>query len=119
MSGEIPPRIEHFRFGRVVIDGQVFQNDLIVFPHGVNESWSRGDSHLLSSQDLEAVIEMAPQSLIIGTGVFRSMKVPPEALQRAEAEGIEVLVLGSSRACEEYNRRRLQQRTVLAMHLTC
>jgi hypothetical protein len=47
------------------------------------------------------------------------MKVPAETLARAEAAGIEVLILASSRAWDEYNRRRLKERTVLAMHLTC
>jgi hypothetical protein len=119
MSIGTPPRIEGFRFGRIVIDGQAFQRDLIVFPDGVKENWSREDSHLLAADDLDPLIKMSPETLIIGAGVFRSMKVPAETLARAEAAGIEVLILASSRAWDEYNRRRLKERTVLAMHLTC
>lgn len=119
MTTRMPPQIDRFRFGRVVIDGQVFQRDLVVFPNGVRINWSRDDSHLLSVQDIDIVLEMAPQTLIIGTGVFKSMKVPPEALTNVNAAGIEVLILGSQQACDEYNRRRMEERTVLAVHLTC
>jgi hypothetical protein len=119
MSDDSPPRIERFRFGRVVIDGKVFQRDLIVFPGGVKENWSREDSHLLLPDDLDPLIEMASKTLIIGTGVFRLMKVPGVTLSRAEAAGIKLLVLVSSQACDEYNRCRLKERTVLAMHLNC
>ncbi len=119
MSDDKTPRIERFRFGRVVIDGIAFQRDLIVFPGGVKENWSREDSHLLVADDLDPLIEMSPKILIIGTGVFRSMKIPAETRSKAEEAGIEMLILTSSRACDEYNRRRLKERTVLAVHLTC
>jgi hypothetical protein len=119
MNAGTPPQIDRFRFGRVVIDGRVFQRDLIVFPDGAIDNWSRDDSHFLSAEDIDIVLEMKPKTIIIGTGVFKSMKVPAEALVNIRAAGIEVLIRSSPRACDEYNQRRLVERTVLAIHLTC
>lgn len=119
MNETLPPRVESFRFGRIIIDGRNYRRDLIIFPEGVNEDWSRVESHRLSVQDLAAVFEKAPQALIIGTGVFGSMKVAPETLSKLESQGIETLVFSSPDACDEYNRRREQERIALAIHLTC
>ncbi len=119
MSSATPPLVESFRFGRIFIDGRQYRRDVIVFPDGVQENWVRGESHLLLVQDLGAVFERAPRTLVIGTGVFGSMKVAPETPHRLETEGIEGVVLPSAEACDEYNRRREQERTALAIHLTC
>jgi hypothetical protein len=114
-----PPRVESFRFGRIIIDGQTYRRDVIIFPGGVKEDWSRDESHLLSVRDLETVFENAPQTLIIGTGVLGSMKVAPETLGKLEDAGIEALAFSTPDACDEYNRRREQERIALAIHLTC
>jgi hypothetical protein len=117
---EIPsPRVDSFRFGRIVIDGRHYRRDVIIFPGGVKDDWSRVESHRLSTQDLAAVFEKVPQTLIIGTGVFGSMKVAPETLSNMKSQGIEALAFSSPDACEEYNRRREQERIALAIHLTC
>ncbi len=119
MNANAPPLVERFRFGRITIDGREYRRDLIIFPDGVQEAWRRGESHLLSVKDLAPVFRKAPRTLIIGTGVLGSMKVPVETLSELEAGGIKVQTLSSSEACKEYNRRRTQGSTALAIHLTC
>jgi hypothetical protein len=114
-----PPRVDGFRFGRITIDGKDYRRDMIIFPDGVDLTWSREASHLLDKADLNAVFDRGLQALIVGTGVFGSMAVAPAALESLRAAQVEVLLLRSGAACEEYNRRRVQQSTVLAIHLTC
>ena len=113
------PQIDDYRFGRVVIDGNEYRQDLILFPSGVQERWDRGESHLLSMSDLATVLENPPQVLIIGTGYWGSMKVPDEVLRELESRAVEPMILKSKQACEAYNQQTEQVHVVLAIHLTC
>ncbi|MGD8813844.1 MAG: MTH938/NDUFAF3 family protein [Anaerolineales bacterium] len=113
------PKIDAYRFGRLVVDGIAYDRDLILFPNGVQEDWSRQESHLLSIFDLSNILEDQPQVLIIGTGYWGSMKVPEEVLKELENRGIEPMILKSKQACAAYNQRFEQAHVVLAIHLTC
>jgi pimeloyl-ACP methyl ester carboxylesterase len=51
------PRIEGYRFGRIVVDGEEQTRDVIVLPDRVVTNWWRADGHKLVLADLEAVLE--------------------------------------------------------------
>jgi hypothetical protein len=50
-------RLEDYRFGHVVVDGEVHERDLIVLPDRVVGGWWRREGHELVLEDLEDVLD--------------------------------------------------------------
>jgi hypothetical protein len=113
------PLIDSYTFGRIVVDGQIYLRDLIIYPDRVAENWRREEGHSLSSADVAEVIEARPDVLVIGRGVFHRLNVPAETLAALRNAGIEVIAEPTDRACETYNRLREARRVVTALHLSC
>ena len=113
------PEIESYRFGHLVVDGQVHQRDLIILPGRVLGGWWRKQGHVLHTEDLEAVFEASPDLLVVGQGASGLMEVAPETAQALEAAGIELVAQHTEKACQTYNRLREQSPVAAALHLTC
>jgi hypothetical protein len=62
------PRIEAYRFGRVVVDGEKQARDVIVLPDRTVANWWRSDGHELTLADLDDVLQELPEVLLVGTG---------------------------------------------------
>jgi hypothetical protein len=71
------PRIEGYRFGHVVVDGEEQTRDVIVLPDRVLTGWWRADGHRLVLTDLDDVIEELPERLVVGTGAYAQMRPDP------------------------------------------
>jgi hypothetical protein len=113
------PKIESYRFGRIVIDGETYQKDVIIFPEGVQPNWWREQGHSLSLDDLKDVLAARPKTLILGTGTFGRMQIPAETLTKIKAAGIEVVAHKTEKACQVYNERKDEGNVIAAFHLTC
>lgn len=113
------PRIESYRFGRIKVDGQVYDRDLILTPDEVVSGWWRAEGHSLTADDLVKALAAKPRVLVIGTGSFGRMRVPDETRECLQASGIGVIAQSTDTACETYNRLCQVQRVVAALHLTC
>ena len=113
------PAVESYTFGRIVVDGQQYLRDLIIYPDGVAADWRREEGHSLSPADLTGVIEARPEVLVIGRGVFARVAVPAETLTALRAAGIEVIAEPTGRACKTYNRLRETRRVIAALHISC
>jgi hypothetical protein len=112
--------VEHYKFGRVVVDGRAYTSDVIVWPEGVDDTWWRAEGHRLARQDLEPILNKAPDVIIIGTGAQGTMRVPPEVRDYMEEQCDEVHVEATEQACGLYNELSGgTQRVVAALHLTC
>lgn len=111
--------IEDYSFGRIVIDGQTYTDDVIIYPERVDDTWWREEGHRLKVADIEEVIEAAPEVLVVGTGAHGRVSIEPEVKQRLEEEGIELLSAPTEEACETYNDLCGEKKAVAALHLTC
>ncbi len=112
--------IEHYEFGKAVINGETYTSDVIVWPEGVDDSWWRVEGHSLCREDLKPVLSKSPDILIIGTGVLGAMKVPQEIVPYMVAHCREVHVERTDLAVEIYNKLVGRPgRVVAALHLTC
>ncbi|RMF90680.1 MAG: hypothetical protein D6733_03165 [Methanobacteriota archaeon] len=111
--------IDSYRFGRIVIDGEEYTSDVIVYQDRVDGGWWRREGHTLRKEDLKDVLEGSPRLLIIGTGAYGRMKVPDETRRFIESRGIELQILKTGEACEAYNRLPDKEGAVAALHLTC
>jgi hypothetical protein len=111
-------RIDNYSFGKIVIAGKTYSNDLIIFPFGIKENWRRKQGHLLQVEDLEDVFNYKPRKLIIGRGYLGVMKVDNKVIDKCNELGIELITEISSKACDIFNKEKSED-TVLAVHLTC
>ena len=66
-------RLDGYRFGRVLVDGEEHTKDVIVLPNRVVGDWWRRDGHSLVLEDLEDVLDELPERLILGTGAYGRM----------------------------------------------
>jgi hypothetical protein len=113
------PHIESYRFGRVVVDGQVHKKDLIILPDRVVGGWWRGEGHALHPADLELVFDAQPEVLVVGQGADGLMQVTPETQQALQAAGIQLIARPTGDACRVYNELSPRQSVAAALHLTC
>jgi hypothetical protein len=111
--------INSYEFGLVVINGQHYTSDVIIFPDRVRDNWGRRGGHQLCVEDLAEVIAESPEVLIIGTGAMGLVKVLPEVKPSLEAQGIKLIAEASDQACQTYNQLCHSQGVVAALHLTC
>ncbi|HEX9416274.1 MAG TPA: MTH938/NDUFAF3 family protein [Gaiellaceae bacterium] len=112
------PRIEGYRFGRVVVDGEEQTRDVIVLPDRVVTNWWRAEGHRLVLADLDDVLEELPQNLLLGTGAHGQLRPDPEALEQLRERGVDVEALPTDEAVRRYGELD-PRRTAAALHLTC
>lgn len=62
-------RVEHYSFGRIVVDGREEQTDVILLPDRTVSHWWRRQGHELVIGDLAEVLPELPERLLIGTGM--------------------------------------------------
>ncbi len=113
-------RIDRYRFGEIVIDGDLQRKDVILTPAGIHPNWWRTEGHALSLQDLRAVLDAPPRVLVVGTGAAGRMR-PNAGLEAAlAAHGIALEAMPTARAVERFNQLAEQGELVAAaLHLTC
>lgn len=112
-------KIEHYSFGRIIINGKTFNSDVIIYPSRIDSSWWRKEGHRLSIKDLDDVIKAQPDILIVGTGAYGAMKVPKETISYLESKGIKVQVDLTKNAVEIFNKLQSERKVIAAFHLTC
>lgn len=96
--------IDSYDFGKIVIDGKEYREDVIIWPDHVDCPWWRVKGHNLALEDISEVIKAKPEVLIVGTGYSGIMKVSEEVKNYIEAQGIKVIIEHSKKACELYNK---------------
>ena len=113
--------IENYDFGKIVIDGISYTNDVIICADKVKGDWWRKSGHYLQLVDIKDVIEEEePELVVIGTGKFGVMRVSPEVKQYLENKGIDYVMKSSGKAVDIYNQNRQKtDKVVGAFHLTC
>lgn len=111
-------KINNYKFGKIEIDGEIYKNDVIIFPQYVKSEWWRARGHFLQVQDLKDVFKLRPKKLIIGKGYHGFMSVSKEVKQKAEELDINLVAEKSKEACKLYNKEENKDDVVLAIHLT-
>jgi len=120
MCGVVRTLIESYDFGRIVIGGIAYTEDVIIIGDKVQSNWWRKDGHALHISDLqEALSRFTPETVIVGTGYFGMMRVPRETREYFEAKGIQFLAEATKKACELFNSFPKSKRTLAGLHLTC
>ena len=112
--------IDSYKFGEIVIDGQIYSSDLIIFPGRVDASWWRAKGHELAEVDLESVLADPPEVLVVGTGRYGRLSVLPDTERVLTEHGVQLVAQPTKVACQMYNEQvQAGKRTIAALHLTC
>jgi len=113
-------KIESYKFGNIVINGQEYTTDVIIYHDRVDASWWRNEEHRLIPEDVKDILDAQPDILIIGTGYAGVLIVPKEIAGHIASLGIEVRIEKTSRAVELYNSfLGTKKYAIAALHLTC
>jgi hypothetical protein len=111
-------RIDHYEFGRIVVDGRLETRDLIVLPDRVVRNWWRRDGHALVLDDLVEVLDELPSHLVVGTGADGRMRPEPEVVWQLQQRGVTVEALPTGQAVRRFGELD-PARAAAALHLTC
>jgi hypothetical protein len=111
-------QLRDYSFGRIIVDGEEHDRDLIVLPGRVVANWWRRDGHSLALEDLREVESELPEKLILGAGAHGRLHPPAAVLEELKRRGIDVEVLHTGDAVRRYGELD-EQRTAAALHLTC
>jgi hypothetical protein len=107
-------RIDHYEFGRIVVDGRQETSDLIIL---VRNCWRR-EGHALVLHDLGEVLDELPSHLVVGTGADGRMRPDPDTIQQLRERGVSVETLPTGQAVRRFGQLD-PARTAAALHLTC
>lgn len=115
-------RIDRFAFGSIRVDGDVFDEDVVidrgeVRPRKKKPSRRFRDEYGHTPLSLEEKIPWQCARLVIGTGVEGALPVMPAVLEEAERRGIEVTVLRTEKAIRLL--RHAAPETNAVLHITC
>jgi hypothetical protein len=113
------PKIDKYKFGQIVIDGEIHNKDVIILPERVIAGWWRREGHALQPEDLEVLLEHSLDVLCVGQGAYGRMRVTAAAREALKAAGIELVSEDTESACQRYNQLREQCKAAAALHLTC
>jgi hypothetical protein len=112
--------IENYGFGQMLINGEKYNSDLIIFADHIYDNWWRKEGHNLCIDDVKEIINKKPDILIIGTGFYGLMKVSEDLIKYIKSAGIEQVIIKKTRdAGEEYNKLYKNKNIIAAFHLTC
>ena len=113
--------IDHYEFGRIVIDGREERRDVILIGPTMHPNWWRREGHQLVLADLEPVLDAEPDVLVVGTGDSGNMKPAPGLDAELRARGIGLEALPTAQAVRRINvlAGRGESRWAAALHLTC
>jgi hypothetical protein len=111
--------IDSYEFGRIVVDGRAYSQDIILLVDGIQDSWWRQEGHRLQIPDVAGALAAQPEVLIVGKGQPGKMQVDPELAAYLQENRIELIEVPTDQACTAYNELAGKRRVVAALHLTC
>lgn len=88
--------------GYVSINGQRFERSLIVLPDRILSDWAPASFDALAPGHLDALVEIAPEVVLLGTGA--QLRFPRPEITRALVEArIGLEVMDAQAACRTFN----------------
>ena len=117
-EGSTAIAITHFSFGKIVVDGRTFEDDIVIFADGTVRNWTAHISHVIQLVDIKALMNGPVTALIIGVGTDKKCSVSNEIKAYASKKKIKITILDTYEAVKQFN---ASEKAGLAacFHLTC
>ena len=118
------PKIDSTKFGSITIEGEKFENDVLIRLDGGVEKRKKklskaiyGTSHTISLDEAKHLYQDGAEKLIIGTGQTDQVKLSDEAEEFFKKKKCRVKLLPTPEAIRAWNKA---EGSVLGMfHVTC
>lgn len=113
--------IQEYGFGKMVINGETYEQDLIITPQQVIPDWWREKVHHLHLNDIRKVLEnQKPDVLVVGKGQFGMLSIGNEVIEYIHEHNISLQHKKTGKAAQIFNKLYHEGKNVVgAFHLTC
>jgi hypothetical protein len=96
--------ITEFSFGRIVANGQTFNNDIKIVQGIPVPDWWRKSGHSVEIEDVQDVLDADPEILIIGKGQPGYMRITDSLRRHLQKNDIKLIEEPTSDAVKTFNR---------------
>jgi hypothetical protein len=118
------PHIDRTNFGSITIDGEIFEQDVIIRLDGKVKKRKKklskavyGTSHIISRDEAEHVYEEGAERLIIGSGQNGMVELSEEAAAYFQQQGCKVDLRPTEEAKSAWNEAK--GAVIGLFHITC
>lgn len=112
--------ITDFSFGKIVVNGKTYSDDIKIVRGRVISDWWRKRGHRVDVEDIADILESGPDIVVIGKGSPGLMKTSSHLRESLEANNIVLIEKKTSKAIEVFNKLFQEGRKVAAgLHITC
>jgi len=95
--------ITHYSFGKIVVDGKTYENDIVIFPDRTVQNWQASINHSIRLIDTKALMTGPVNKLIIGIGFNNGCSVTDDIVEYAVSKNIELHILDTREAVKLFN----------------
>jgi hypothetical protein len=112
--------ITDFSFGKIVVNGKTYKNDIKIVDGRVISEWWRRSGHRVEVEDITDVLEAEPEVVVIGKGSPGLLKSTASLRDYLAGSHIELIEKKTSEAIHVFNRLFQQGKKVAAgFHISC
>jgi hypothetical protein len=112
--------ITEFSFGKIVVNGKTYTNDIKIVNGQVISEWWRQSGHRVAVEDMTDVLAAEPEVVVIGKGSPGLLKSTASLRDHLTANHIELIEKKTSVAIDVFNGLLQQGRKVAAgFHISC
>ena len=109
-----------FSFGRLVVDGQICNNDIKIVNGKLVPDWWRKSGHTVEIEDVQDIIDSDSVILVIGKGQPGYMRVTESLREHLGKNNIKLIVEQTSDAIQTFSRLMQEGKQVSGgFHLGC
>jgi len=117
-AGSKGPAITSYSFGKMIVDGKTYTNELQILPNGTVKKWSPNDPHYILPADIEEIVSSSIKTLIIGNGANGEAAIPDETIKFIKAKSITVHIMNTHEAVKLFNESSKEAMGAI-FHLNC
>ncbi len=118
-SGGIDMNLE-FSFGRIVVDGQICNNDIKIVSGKLVSVWWRKSGHIVEVEDVQDILDSDSMILVVGKGQPGYMRVTESLQEHLKKNDIELIVEPTSDAIKIFSRLMQEGKRVSGgFHVGC
>jgi len=112
--------ITEFSFGKIVVNGKTYKNDIKIFNGQVIPDWWRKSGHRVTVEDMTDVLEAEPEIVVIGKGSPGLLRSTASLREYLAENHIKLIEKKTSKAIDVFNKLVQQGRKVAAgFHISC
>ncbi|MEF8846882.1 MAG: MTH938/NDUFAF3 family protein [Candidatus Paceibacterota bacterium] len=117
--------IDHYEFGKIVIDGEIYDYDVEVRWNGKVLKWWRDEGHVFAISDIKRAVEEEPEAIVLGTGANGRAEVSKEARNFIQERKIKLIIdktkpaIKSFELLAEEGNEKAPEKVIGLFHLTC